>query len=199
VVQRSGPPTISFNAGQTTSGGNTGAYRTLLHYYGGPGSIITAHLNSSALYQPVSHGAVASVSFSFDLLLVDGGDSNAVAYGALASQSGELYLSQSFLTTLSPMVGVWINRQASGLTPGDFSPLRPDAPPLDLSATAPPVIFGYFASNGTASASSTSTQSGIDNWYVALTPVPEPATSSSLIVGIVAVGGIARRRFSTAA
>ena len=189
IASQSGPP-VSFTAQQVAAGGNPGFFREVGHTFGGPGSIITSHLFTGGSYNPVTQGAIADIDFSADLFLFNGGDSGAVGYGALLSQGGTVYIA-GFGTTTTPF---WIGFSLSDLTASNFSKLSGAGPVTpDFSATGGVIQLGYFASNGTGIARSTSTLSGLDNWSVTVTTaVPEPGTYALLATGLI--GLLVRRR-----
>jgi hypothetical protein len=190
ILAQSGPP-VSFAAARVTSGGNPDAYRRLSHTYGGFGDITTGHLLESAVYDPAAQGALAEVDVAFDLLLLSGGSSGTVAYGALLEQAGSFYQAGFELSTAT-----WTSHSLEGLTAASFGKVSgPGAATPDFSAGGAPITFGYYASNGTGLASQTSTLSGIDNWEVTVTAaIPEPETYALLLAGLGLLGFAARRR-----
>jgi len=191
VVSEVGPP-VSFTAQQVATGGNPAEYRQVQHSYGGPGSIVSGHLQDAAIYDPASQGAISSLDFSFDIMLLNGGDSLTVAYGALLYQNGSYYGGGGLLTTITPTTNVWVSHTFSGLDSAAFSRLSgPAGATPDFSASGGAIQLGYFASNGT-SGGPTATLSGLDNWSMSVTPVPEPASALLLLIGLLAYGVLRR-------
>lgn len=164
VIFENGPP-VSFTAQQVSTAGNPDEYRRLQHSYGGPGNIITAHLRDGALYDPGSQGAILNVVFSFDLILFDGGASNAVAYGGTIFQNNAHYNGGYEITPLSNDLNRWQSDYNLTLLASDFSLISgTGSTNPDFSSGGSPIQFGYFAGNGTGLNFPTSTESGIDNW-----------------------------------
>jgi hypothetical protein len=171
-----------------TAGGDPADYRQVQHFYGGPGSIITGHLKSTAVYDPSSQGAISSLGSSFATMLISGGDSLAVLYGPLVYQNGSYYLDGSSLTTITPTTDAWVSHAFSGLTSAAFSRASGSGGPNpDFSASGGAIQFGYFASNGTGGGRPTATSSGLDNWSASVTAVPEPTAALLMVVGLLAV------------
>lgn len=187
VIKEEGPP-VSFTVNQDDPGGNPDEYRWLQHSYGGPGSIITAHLRNGAIYDPAIEGAILNVVFSFDLILFDGGASNTVAYGGLAFQNNSYYRGGYALT---PSVNAgWQSGYSYDLFASDFVLLSGPGPAIpDFSSSGNPIHFGYYASNGTGLGFPTSTESGIDNWSASIHPVPVPNVVFLFGASIVGVMG----------
>lgn len=201
VIFQDGPP-VAFTAQQVAVGGNPNEFRQVQHSYGGSGNIITGHLQSGAVYNPATQGAIADVDVAFDLMLINGGDSGAVAYGALLEQGGSFYTAGYVLTTIAPTTNVWVSHSFADLTTTDFTKLAgAGAAQPDFSVSGNPLQFGYFASNGTGIGRATMTLSGLDNWAVTVTPappaaVPEPSGIDLLTTGLIGLL-CARRRLAT--
>jgi hypothetical protein len=194
VLNHSGPP-VSFSAVQVSSGGNPGEYRQLQQSYGGPGSLITGHIFHGAQYDPATQGAISSVSYSFDLMLLNGGDSGTVGYGSLLFQGGSYYLGgNSVLTTIEPVRNLWVHHDLLPLFAGDFLDVSGSGAHPDFSATGSPILFGYYGSNGTGISSPTSTLSGIDNWSANVTQVPLIPEPTSVLLIVSGLGVLAARR-----
>ena len=154
----------SFVAIQEPMDGNPGAFRHLTHEWSGPGDIITVHVYYGEVIDPAIHGAIRGIDFSFDLILLEGGSSGAVAYFPLIVQEGSYYNAGR---TLNATENYW---QAFGydyLTVDDFTKISgagPEQP--DFSRYGSPIQFGYVASNGRSFEGGTQTISGLDNWSV---------------------------------
>ena len=188
ILAASGPPT-RFSATQILAGGDPGSYRQTQQTYGGPGDILTGHIFTGAQYAPSTEGAISQITYSFDLMLTDGGESGAVGYGLVILQNGTYYRQAgSTLTTIEPVRNVWVGHASSTLTTGDFSPILGIGAQPDFSTGGAPISFGYFASNGTADSQPTGTSSGIDNWSVTISAVPEPTSFAMLAAGLALLG-----------
>jgi hypothetical protein len=160
----------TFTAGQSASGGNLDAYQLTTHDYA-QGGLLVAHLNNGASYTPATQGAITSISFSYDLNSFANGASLAIAYSGLLDQGGTYYY-PSPLNLIS--VNAWVSYAQNGLTALDFTALDGSTHP-DFSDLGAAMQFGFVTANGTAGGA-THTASGIDNWAVTITEVPEPAT-----------------------
>jgi len=133
----------------------------------GPDSPTAAYALSAyarAVYFPSAQGAIASIYFSESLKAVaPTGDPQASAL--LAVQDGETYFAAAV-----PIEGVtWGRRDAVGLGPAQFTWLTGSRPtrPIDFSATAAPIQFGYVrTANSGAGHRGFTVTSGIDNWQV---------------------------------
>ncbi len=192
-------PNATFSAGQVASGGNSGAYRTVTQTYQGPNQgIYVAHVNSTEVYDPSISGAIAGLSFGFDVDFFNYpgtccGPSFAVGYAPLVQQGGSFFLGQTAIA-IQPN---WIAFALPNQTAADFvlmngDPLLATSHP-DFSATGGSFTIGYATFNGTAGASQTSTTSGLDNWSVTVNDIPEPSGVPMLVFGAVALATIGAR------
>lgn len=179
---------------RAVAGGNPGAtlHHNIEHIGSTPqGRGRIGSYNFNFVYNPSVSGAISSLNMSADYLL----DTQAVLSGQALSfsliQNGDTYFKQ-FLGNFSPnnWVHASISADATGWTKvdwvsGGFSAANPD-----FSAAGGEMTFG-FLSGYVLSGNAKLTQR-IDNFSVQTTPVPEPATMA--ILGLGAVGAIARRR-----
>jgi len=149
IIFENGTQSASFTAYQVTAGGNPGEYRALNQHYGGNGNIITSHLFNGATYIPMNQGAVASLNFSFDTILFNGGNSNGVAYGGLIFQNNSYYRAGYELVS-SNNLNQWENHNLN-LLASDFVLVSGTGPAIpDFSPTGSTIQFGYVGLNGTA-------------------------------------------------
>ena len=165
----------SFSAGQVASGGNPDAYRSVtLNWLNDTSSsaipaIFVASLNSQAMYNPSTSGAIASISYSMDAKETSADNTAGVFEELVLYQNGHYYVPapNQFVTN----TGVWTAIGQSGLVASDFN--APLAPPIDLSAQGGPIEFGYMSITGNSSVPAGQHQNivGTDNWSVTVNPV----------------------------
>lgn len=191
-------PTATFSAGQVGSGGNTGAYRETTQTYTGPNlSVLIAHLNTAAVYNPGVSGAFAGANFSFDVNFFNYpgtccSPSYAVGYAPVVEQGGTIYIGDTAVAVLAQWTSFAVSNQteSSFALPTEWQGPTQTAHP-DFSAAGAPITFGYATYNGTGAPFTTSTTSGLDNFSVSTFDIPEPG---SLFLLTAAVLGLAARR-----
>ncbi len=157
----------TFTAAQdTTSGAPPHSRRSTQTY--NMGIFRVAHMRNNALYNPAASGAIAAVSYGYDLALHSGGSDQ---YSLLLLQNGIYYeSSQDTIAT-----GVWTPFPARSLDQPSFwkcagSGRESDHP--DFTGTGTPIQFGYATREASSLVGTQiSTQSGIDNWSVSVLPV----------------------------
>ena len=189
---------------QSASGGNPGAFWRMIHTLpGGHPSTHTFiwifHQYLGGFYDPSTDGAVAFLDYSEDRIQFDPPFVGAQigAYPALV-QDGVVFfgLGMTFPNT------TWQTASLTDLTAADFKDFDSmtfhggdgifDNP--DFSSSGGAIHFGYIRANSTIPGSaSITTQHGIDNWSVAITPVPVPATV--WLFGPALLGFVGCRRF----
>jgi hypothetical protein len=143
----------------------------------GDGTIYVAHLFQDAeTYDPSSEGAIASVHFSHDFVVLNT-ELRHVATGLVLKQDDDYFIAPATPPFFDFVSGApWTS--ASGVfTAGDFRELTPagivpGAP--NFTSTGGPIRFGYSTLNTTQFLSVTTTW-GIDNFSAIATPVPEPS------------------------
>lgn len=160
----------TFSANQASSGGNPSEFRRVTHSYQA-GSIFVGHLFQEASYTPFTQGELLSLDFEYDLVQLNPVPSQAVAYGLLLVQNNTHYLSSTDLI----FDGTWTSFSRDGLGSSDFNLLPGSgSAALDFSESGSEIQFGYYSAN-TSVGTFQFRESGIDNWSVTITTVPEPS------------------------
>lgn len=175
---------------QELSGGNPGAYRLInLSMTAGTGGAGLYAFKSTAVHDPSTQGAIASVAFSEDLRMVVGSVPG-MSSGSMLLQNGLRYYRWCWETDSVS----WTNRTAhptgshdyllDGLQDNGSNPIRPD-----FSANGAPITFGYFRNIQGVAGTNFFMTSGIDNWTTTVVTVPEPSAwqliAAAALVGIV--------------
>ncbi len=205
---------LTFGAGggsstaQVASGGNTGAYRQTgmsVNTVGEDGNwagVCVISLRDDAVYDPAAQGAVASVKITIDLMADTEELPSGVADGVSLAmeQSGIIYVAYHMAIPTEEWVtnGPVEDEYADVFWPwpgnGDQVDMHPD-----FSASGAPITFGYYWTlTNLSQEHGGNVTTGIDNWIVEVTPVPEPVTLSLLAFGGLALlkgrNGSASRR-----
>jgi hypothetical protein len=156
-------------------------------------------LNTNALYDPSSQGAINSLDYSFDLRVITHPGGAGVGYALGLTQNGNTYISaccdaaNSTTWTTSSHTGLLATNFSQVLDSGPYPHLDTLSHP-DFSSAGTAIQFGYIVLNSFNGSATLSGSSGIDNWSVELhTDTPEPSTLFSLAMGLTLVC-IARRR-----
>ena len=180
--------TGSFSTAQVATGGNPDHFRRTEHSALNTGqSIILMHFKPSAVYDPKVSGAIQSIDFSFDLKFLGGSTGTSqVGYRLAVRQADALYFSLPQLgVAQGPGSGLpgagWSPFSFKGLVASNFARYGGTGT-IDFSANGPPITFGYLTTN-TVTADGTSTTSGIDNWFVNVSPAgasSQPFTLNNL-------------------
>lgn len=184
------------------TGGNPNFFRQEDHSGTRDGSAISLAgfnmlaLNSAAIYDPSSQGAILSLDYAYDVIHLGGNVSVAIAPGL--TQGGKVYRYYTGAQVASS--NVWSAIAANGLTNLNFNEVTNSSVYAtiidtnshpDFSAAGGQVTFGYIVANGWGGTINATT--GIDNWSVTLNTAdtPEPGTWSVVLIGL---GGIALSR-----
>jgi hypothetical protein len=175
-------------------GGNDGAYHkiTLDIATAPPGSfsrVCVYNWNTTAVYDPAVQGAIESISYSEDGRTVSG--TWCRTHLALR-QNGQVFHSYGSDLALQFAGSVWTTQSWVAEDIDDFAlEYSQEWVNPDFSEDGDPITFGYMRRQATTDVAYLTT-TGIDNWSVAVTPVPEPATMS--VLGILGLSLLRSRR-----
>ncbi|HYL04627.1 MAG TPA: hypothetical protein VE075_01210 [Thermoanaerobaculia bacterium] len=148
------------------AGGNPGAFRETKHTIAGSTTLRVAHVNLAALYSPAAQGQIASVSFTFSAEIIAA--PLKVAYSLLILQNNTYYSSSPLLVVATT---AWSSFATGPLAASQFTRISDNGPASpDFSCGAAPILFGFWTAN--SAGAPYSTDSGIDNWKVDVTPGP---------------------------
>jgi len=179
---------------QVPVGGNSGAFRRVVNSNGGGGGLTNAwHFYVGMAYDPSVDGAIETLDYSEDTLAIAG--SNTVSR-VILRQDGLLYqLEQTYLA--GPSSSEWVKTNFTGLTATDFAlwfngTLIPTGDP-DFSEAGSPIEFGFFRTQSFGVFGG-AVQTGIDNWQVEITVIPEPTSLLLVITATGVVLGLRRKR-----
>jgi hypothetical protein len=155
---------------QVAPGGNPGAYRSVENIIlAAPtdstfSAIWGFHQRIGASFDPQAKGAITSIDYMEDAILLEGGGQGQ-GTGPALMQDGKVYVSPGLISPDS----TWTAKMKSGLVASDYSFL--DNQTLDsginpdFSETALPIHLGFFRANSTSLGSPAyTTAGGIDNW-----------------------------------
>jgi hypothetical protein len=164
-----GPGTSSFDGSSVqTSGGNPGSYRKTTHTIVYGDRIYSGGLNTSAVYDPGTSGAIYEIDFSSDLIFDGNGSSG---WHLILEQDGIRYFAvrkQDFSEA------DWVSFKVIALTEGEFDTAAPLLDPNDehpdFSENGEPITFGYVVTNSRSGPGSGTSSSSIDNWSVTVNP-----------------------------
>jgi hypothetical protein len=134
-------------------------------------TVFGAHFRTGLTYDPSTQGAIASLDYSEDAILVTGGG-DGQATGCALRQNGQVYITGGTLVTPAK---TWTHKSLSGQKSGNFvhltaAGLDGSAHP-DFTATGTPIEFGFFRGNSNGpGGGSYSIVGAIDNWRVRVNP-----------------------------
>jgi hypothetical protein len=181
--------TLSMGSGgsvnRAASGGDPGSYlRLTLSMSAGEGEAGIWGLNSAAVYNPATQGAIESVTLSEDILEIGSPHSG----GSVLMQNGLLYYRFTYIATGTS----WTSFSGGPGTASDYilypSPdngvtsLNPD-----FSILGAPITFGFYRNIGGTALSDFSTTAGLDNWKTTVSVVPEPSTLVLVVAAAIAI------------
>ncbi len=169
----------SFVTSQEITGGNPSKFMKIGIRLDGAGQVSKFCRRIGAVYDPGSQGAIASIDYSEDDIMLP----NKAATGPAIRQDGVIYRTNAVI----PQENEWTTYAWVGLTEVDFREPADTASHPDFSPSGLPIELGFFHANSNPGGSSPWLYSGIDNWSFTVHPVPEPATMSLLSLGGLAM------------
>ena len=169
---------------RATTGGNPGSYlRLTLSMSAGEGQAGIWGLNSAAVYNPATQGAIESVALSEDILEIG----SPQAGGSVLMQNGLLYYRFTYIasgtswTLLNSGPGKASDYTLYPTPNNGITSLHPD-----FSILGAPITFGFYRNIGGTALTDFSNIGGLDNWKTTVTAVPEPS-----VVSLIAATAIA--------
>jgi hypothetical protein len=188
--------TLSMGSGgsvnRVSSGGNPGNYlRLTLSMSAGEGQAGIWGLNSAAVYNPATQGAIESVTLSEDILEIG----SPHAGGAVLMQNGLLYYRFTYIASGTS----WTSLSSGPGTASDYILYpSPDngvtSQNPDFSILGAPITFGFYRNIGGTALTDFSNPAGLDNWTTTVKVVPEPSTLALVVAAGIAI--VAHRRIN---
>jgi hypothetical protein len=163
------PVTVGTGGTQTAvraaKGGHPGSYRvitnTVFTQSGGIGSVMYGFNEyKKGLFNPAKKGAITSISYSEDSLLISG-FGQGQATGAAVIQNGVVYFDTGLITPN----GSWTHQAKTNQTAANFLASDLVSHP-DFSQTAAPMQFGFYRAN--SAGSQYTIVAGIDNFSITI-------------------------------
>ena len=168
-------PGSSVEAGQSATDGNPPPGRRVRNILGPAASpsevsnVYVAHLSSKAVYDPSTQGAIATVDFLVDAILLDGfGDGQAT--GLALRQNGMVYIRQAGTTPDR----TWTRKESLGVSASGvvhlsgavvFDPMQQP----DFTAGGP-IEFGFYTADSTQGGSGYEILDAYDNFTLRVNP-----------------------------
>jgi len=166
-------PGGTFTVRQETAGGNSGPFRqislTLNSTVGSAtaGQIAVFSFKNGATYTPSSQGAITSIDYSEDAILLVGGGAGHTSAPAL-KQSGIIYTLVLSDGAFGTGDASWIHHDTSG-TRDRFRTLTSSTAHPDFSSSGTTIQFGFMRAISTPPGNVSATRTGgIDNWKVTI-------------------------------
>jgi hypothetical protein len=160
------------SAEQVAEGGHPGAYRrisiTLNSTQGSAtaGQVAVFSIKPGASYTPSTQGAIRSVDYSEDSILLVGGGGGQTSAPALR-QNGTIYTLVFGGGAFGTPDGAWTAHSITGLEQDDFRTLTSADEHPDFSANGTRIEFGFMRAISTPAGNVGGTRTGgIDNWEV---------------------------------
>lgn len=163
------PVTVGSGGAQTAvqskKGGHPGSYRvitnTVFTESGGIGSVMYGFNEyKKGAFNPAQKGAITSISYSEDSLLISG-FGQGQATGAAVIQNGVVYFDTMLITPNHK----WTHQSQKNLTAASFTASDQTSHP-DFSATAAPMQFGFYRAN--SAGFQYTIVAGIDNFSITI-------------------------------
>lgn len=170
------------STGVQTTGGNPGFGREVTNNVNLLGTVYGIHvlLGASNLYTPSVSGAIGSLDFSIDYRWLSGIGGQGQGISLAAIQGSSVYHAVYGITGST---GFWGAHVTAGLVASDFV-LLGGGVPIDFSASASPIAFGFVVGNYAPDQAYTNTVL-YDNFSVTVHTVPAPGA-----VALVGLGGL---------
>ncbi len=174
----------SISESQSLSGGNPGEFRRIINTVNPYSHSFIAgfYLRSGADYDPSTDGAIGTIDYSEDSIMLEGQGQGEATSPALF-QNGKYYYTWGLLSNQS----VWTHQSLLSLGAQDFYTIFDVNDHPDFSENGSIISFGFYRGNSTLGPGYT-VDAGIDNWELKINPsipVPEPSTALFLGMGLI--------------
>lgn len=157
-------------ANQSNMTGSDGSFRAITNtVYQKSGNVnsdvMGLHWKAGAVYNPQVQGAIQTIHYSEDAILIEGFGEGQAA-GLALRQNQQIYLPVPRLVTPKSR---WVHKELRDLQTQDFVAIGTTRQHPDFSAKGAPIQFGFFRANTTTN-NQYSITAGIDNWLVSINP-----------------------------